>query len=79
MTETNAEKMKKYRETLEKDKEKYKAVKAKAYTRNNAIRSKLTEAVATKFGTKAKLRRQKCRQNKIKQWTGAHKKLIWLI
>ena len=79
MAETNAEKMKKYREKLEKDKEKYKAVKAKAYTRNNAIRSKLTEALATKFGTKAKLRQLKRRQNKIKQRTGVHKKLIWLI
>ena len=56
MAETNAEKIKKYHEKLEKDKEEYKAVKAKAYTRNNAIRSKLTETVAAKFGTKAKLR-----------------------
>ena len=79
MAETNAEKMKKYREKLEKDKEKYKAVKAKAYARNNAIRPKLTGAIAAKFGTKAKLRQQNCRQNKIKQRTGTHKKLIWLI
>lgn len=66
MAKTNAERMKKYREKIKKDKVKYEATKAKAHARNNSIRTKLTEVDLAKFRLRAKIRQQKCRENKRK-------------
>ena len=49
MAVTNAERMKKYREKLKKDKVRYEAMKEKARNRNNSIRKKLTGTKLTEF------------------------------
>ena len=67
MAMTNAERMKKYREKIKKDKVKYEAVKAKARIRNNSIRTKLTGASLEQFRAKNKLRQKKFRENKKTQ------------
>ncbi|CAF1536035.1 unnamed protein product, partial [Rotaria sp. Silwood1] len=67
MAMTNAERMKKYREKIKKDKAKYEAVKAKARIRNNSIKTKLTEASLVEYRTKSKIRQQKYRENKRKR------------
>ena len=66
MALSNAERMKKYREKIKKDKVKYEAMKAKARVRNNSIRTKLTAASLATFRAKNKTRQQKFRENKIK-------------
>ncbi len=66
---TNAERMKKYREKLKKDKCKYEVAKAKARDRNNSIRTKLAGDDLAKFRTKNKIRQQKFRENKTKHLT----------
>ena len=55
MAMTNAERMKKYREKIKKDKVKYEAVEAKARIRNNSIRTKLTGASLEQFRAKNRL------------------------
>lgn len=64
MAMTNAERMKKYREKLKKDKVKYQEMKAKNRIRNNSIRPKLTGASLAQFRNKNKLRQKKFRENK---------------
>ena len=64
MAMTNAERMKKYREKIKKDKVKYEAVKAKDRVRYNSKKQKLTGASLAEFRTKNKLRKQKSRENK---------------
>ena len=59
MARTNAERVKKYREKIKKDKVKYEAVKAKARIRNNSIRTKLTGASLEEFRAKKRLREKK--------------------
>ena len=67
MAMTNAERMKKYREKIKKDKVKYEAVKAKARIRNNSIRTKLTGTSLEQFRVKNRLR-QRFRENKKAQF-----------
>ncbi|CAF1280199.1 unnamed protein product [Rotaria magnacalcarata] len=67
MAKTNAERMKKYRDKIKKDKVKYDATKAKVRARNNPIRTKLTAVDLTKFRLQAKNYQQKCRENKRKR------------
>ncbi|CAF2394844.1 unnamed protein product [Rotaria sp. Silwood2] len=64
MAMTNAERMKKYREKIKKDKVKYEAMKAKARARNNSIRTVLRGASLAKFRAENKMRQQKFRENK---------------
>jgi hypothetical protein len=64
MATTNAERMKKYREKIKKDKVKYEAMKAKDRVRYNSKKQKLTGASLAKFRTEVKLRQKKCRENK---------------
>ncbi|CAF1218860.1 unnamed protein product [Rotaria sordida] len=64
MAMTNAERMKKYREKVKKDKVKYEAMKAKARARNNSIRTVLRGASLAKFRAENKMRQQKFRENK---------------
>ena len=52
MAMTNAERMKKYREKIKKDKVKYEAVKAKDRVRYNSKKQKLTGASLAEFRTK---------------------------
>ena len=63
----NAERMKKYREKLKKDRVKYEAAKAKACIPNNSIGTKLIGASLEQFRAKNRLRQQKFRENKRKQ------------
>ncbi|CAF1108331.1 unnamed protein product [Rotaria sp. Silwood1] len=58
MAMTNAERMKKYREKIKKDKVKYEAMKAKARARNNSIRTVLRGASLAKFRAENKMRQQ---------------------
>ena len=64
MAMTNAERMKKYREKIKKDKVKYEAVKVKARIRNNSIRTKLTGASLEQFLAKNRPRQKNFRENK---------------
>ena len=64
MAMTNAERMKKYREKLKKDRIKYEEMKAKNRIRNNSMRIKLTGASLDEFRNKRKLSQRKYRQNK---------------
>ena len=64
MAMTNAERMKKYREKIKKDKVKYEAVKAKARIRNNSIRTKLAGTSLEQFRAKNRPRQEKFRENK---------------
>ena len=63
MAMTNAERVKKYREKIKKDKVKHEAAKAKDRTRYRSKKQKLTVASMAKFRTETKLRQQKCREN----------------
>ncbi|CAF4314660.1 unnamed protein product [Didymodactylos carnosus] len=67
MIMTNAERMKKYREKIKKDKAKYEAMKAKARFLNNSIKTKLSGTRLADFRTKSKIRQQKSRENKRKR------------
>ena len=71
MAKTNAERMKKYRTKLKKDKTRYEAAKEKARARNNSIRAKLSGASLEEFRKKARLRQRKSRENKTKRLTNA--------
>ena len=71
MAKINAERMKKYRAKLKKDKTRYEAAKEKARARNNSIRAKLSGASLEEFRKKARLRQRKCRENKTKRLTNA--------
>ena len=64
MVMTNAERMKKYRKKIKKDKAKYEAMKAKDCLRYHSKKEKLTETNLAKFRAANKLRQQKCRHNK---------------
>ena len=66
---TNAERMKKYRERIKKNKQRYEAVKAKARIRNNSIRPKLTGASLAEFRNQNRIRQQKFRENQRKHLT----------
>jgi hypothetical protein len=68
MAMTNAERMKKYREKIKKDKVKYEPMKAKARARNNSIRTTLKGASLAKFHAENKMRQQKFRENKKKKF-----------
>lgn len=61
---TNAERMKKYREKLKKNKVKHEETKAKSRIRNNSIRTKLSGPSLAEFRNKNKLRQQKYRDKK---------------
>ena len=71
MAKTNAERMKKYRAKLKKDKTRYEAAKEKVRARNNSIRAELSGASLEEFRKKARLRQRKCRENKTKRLTNA--------
>ena len=71
MAKTNAERMKKYRAKLKKDKTRYEAAKEKTRARNNSIRAKLSGASLEEFRKKARLRQRKCGENKTKRLTNA--------
>ena len=71
MAKANAERMKKYRAKLKKDKTRYEAAKEKARARNNSIRAKLSGANLEEFRKKARLRQRKCRENKTKRLINA--------
>ncbi|CAF2753011.1 unnamed protein product [Rotaria sp. Silwood2] len=67
MAMTNAERMKKYRGKIKKDKAKYEAVKAKDRICYNSRKQKLTGASLAKFRTENKFRQQKYQEHKKKR------------